>query len=231
MKVAILGELKLGVKRSKILNKYVFKHPKFIKSAVKAKDYPIIKSDSGVELPEIAVAGRSNVGKSSLLNDLFQTPNLVKTSSVPGKTQLINFFTLNEKLVFVDLPGYGYAKVPLEVRKKWGPMIQEYLEKRPSLKLILFLFDIRRIPNEEDRQFIEWVEENEKSVILVLTKVDKVSTNEKAANSRKILQAFNCQNLHHTYYSTTKNVGRKELIGMVQEALNQEASNDDEEVN
>lgn len=206
------------------MQKYLFKNPRFITSAVKAKGYPVIKSDAGTELPEIAVAGRSNVGKSSLLNDLFQTPNLVKTSSVPGKTQLINFFTLSEKLVFVDLPGYGYAKVPLEVRKKWGPMIQEYLEKRNSLKLILFLFDIRRIPNEEDRQLIEWVEKNEKSLILVLTKVDKVTTNEKTANLRKILEAFNCQNLHYTYYSTTKNVGRKELIGMIQEALNDEKS-------
>lgn len=205
------------------MTKYVFKNPRFVTSAVKAKDYPIIKNDAGMELPEIAVAGRSNVGKSSLLNHLFQSSNLVKTSSVPGKTQLINFFELNKALVFVDLPGYGYAKVPVEVRKKWGPMIQEYLEKRSQLKLILFLFDIRRIPNEEDKQLIEWVSNSEKSLILVLTKVDKVSTNEKLANTRKILQAFNCQNLHYIHYSTTKNIGRKELIAMLLDALKDES--------
>lgn len=202
--------------------KYIFKHPRFVTSAVKARDYPTIKNDAGDELPEIAVAGRSNVGKSSLLNHLFQSRDLVKTSSVPGKTQLINFFTLNEALTFVDLPGYGYAKVPVALRKKWGPMIQEYLEKRAQLKLILFLFDIRRMPNDEDKQLIDWVAQSGKSLILVLTKVDKVSTNEKSANTRKILQAFNCQNLHHIHYSTTKNIGRKELIAMLLDALSDE---------
>jgi len=204
--------------------KYIFKNARFITSATQRKAYPIIKNDSGIELPEIAVAGRSNVGKSSLLNDLFQSRDLVKTSSVPGKTQLLNFFTLNDELMFVDLPGYGYAKVPIEVRKKWGPMIQEYLGKRPQLNVVLFLFDIRRLPNEEDQQLIEWAAQNNKSLILVLTKVDKVKSNEKAANTRKILQAFNCENLHYVHYSTTKNVGRKELIALLIDALADEAT-------
>ena len=206
------------------MTNYTFKNARFVKSAAQAKDYPTIKSDAGVELPEIAVAGRSNVGKSSLLNDLFQSRDLVKTSSVPGKTQLLNFFTLNEALVFVDLPGYGYAKVPIEMRKKWGPMVQEYLEKRPPLKLILLLFDIRRLPNDEDRQFIDWAVKNEKALVLVLTKVDKVKSNEKATNTRKILQAFNCENLHHIHYSTTKNVGRKELIALLIDAIGDESA-------
>ncbi|HEV8052287.1 MAG TPA: ribosome biogenesis GTP-binding protein YihA/YsxC [Parachlamydiaceae bacterium] len=201
------------------MTKYTFKNAKFITSATKASAYPVVKMPSGDLMTEIAVAGRSNVGKSSLLNHLFQSRDLVKTSSVPGKTQLINFFTLDEALSFVDLPGYGYAKVPMEVRKKWGPMIQEYLEKRSQLKLMLLLFDIRRIPNDEDRQLIEWIVAAEKSVILVLTKVDKVTRNEKAANTAKILRAFNCENLHYTHYSTTKNVGRKELISMLIDAL------------
>lgn len=201
---------------------YVFKQAKFIKSATKASAYPAMKLPSGREMPEIAVAGRSNVGKSSLLNHLFQSRDLVKTSSVPGKTQLINFFSLHDTLSFVDLPGYGYAKVPTEVRKNWGPMIQEYLEKRSQLKLILFLFDIRRIPNEEDRQLIEWIAAAEKGMILVLTKVDKVTRNEKIANTSKILRAFNCENLHYIHYSTTKNIGRKELIAMLTDALNEQ---------
>lgn len=201
------------------MTKYIFKNADFITSATKASAYPPMKLPSGMEMNEIAVAGRSNVGKSSLLNHLFQSRDLVKTSSVPGKTQLINFFSLNQALSFVDLPGYGFAKVPMSVRKHWGPMIQEYLEKRSQLKLILFLFDIRRIPNDEDRQLLEWIASAGKAVILVLTKIDKVTKNEKVANTNKILQAFNCENLHYTHYSTTKNVGRKELIAMLTDAL------------
>lgn len=204
------------------MTQYVFKNAQFVKSATKANAYPTMKLPSGLEMTEIAVTGRSNVGKSSLLNHLFQSRDLVKASSVPGKTQLINFFSLDNKLSFVDLPGYGYAKVPMEIRKNWGPMIQEYLDKRSQLKLILFLFDIRRMPNDEDRELIEWIVAAEKSVILVLTKIDKVTKNEKIANTRKILQAFNCENLHYTHYSTTKNVGRKELISMLIDALDDE---------
>lgn len=202
---------------------YSFKNPRFIKSATKLEEYPKLRTLSGDEMIEIAVAGRSNVGKSSLLNHLFQKQNLVKTSSSPGKTQLINFFTSDNALGFVDLPGYGYAKVPVAVRKQWGPMVQEYLDHRPTLKLILFLFDIRRIPNEEDREFLEWAAHRNKAVILVLTKVDKVNQSEKSLNTKKILEAFNCDNLHYTYYSTLKNFGRKPLIALIEEALTDEA--------
>lgn len=208
--------------------KYVFKNPRFERSAVKFKDYPALRNPSGKDLPEIAVAGRSNVGKSSLLNHLFQYKGLVKTSSIPGKTQLLNFFTLDGKLAFVDLPGYGYAKVPMSVRKQWGPMVQEYLEKRAQLKVILFLFDIRRIPSEEDREFLSWAAHYEKAVLLVLTKVDKVTQNEKTANTRKILEAFNCANLHYIHYSVTKNVGRKELIAVLTDALQDELRQNNE---
>jgi GTP-binding protein len=202
--------------------KYLFKNPQFIKSAIQPKGYPRLQMASGEEIPEIAVLGRSNVGKSSLLNHLFQSKNLVKTSSIPGKTQMLNFFTLNEALAFVDLPGYGYAKVPLSVRKRWGPMIQTYFDTRSALKLILFLFDIRRLPTDEDKDLMEWIAQYEKATILVLTKVDKVSRNEKTGNTRKILEAFNCVNLHYIHYSTTKNLGRKELIAMLIDALSDE---------
>lgn len=201
---------------------YNFKNPLFVKSATNSKGYPILKLDRGGLVPEIAVAGRSNVGKSSLLNDLFQSKDLVKTSSVPGKTQLLNFFLLDKELAFVDLPGYGYAKVPLETRKKWGPMIQEYLDNRLSLKLVLFLFDIRRMPTEQDFLFLEWAEKSQKAVILVLTKVDKVNQSEKSLNTKNILSAFNCENLHYIYYSTVKRLGRKELIKMICDALDDE---------
>lgn len=202
---------------------YAFKNAKFIKTAVQPKDYPTLRNQSGDILPEIAVIGRSNVGKSSLLNHLFESKSLVKTSSVPGKTQALNFFTLNDQLAFVDLPGYGYAKVPMDLRKQWGTIIQRYLEKRESLKLILFLFDIRRMPNEDDFLLLEWIAHNQKATILIFTKVDKVKQNEKTINTANILKELNMENLHYIHYSSTKNIGRKELIKMLIEAVKDEA--------
>lgn len=195
---------------------------KFIKTAILPKDYPVIRNMKGHILPEIAVAGRSNVGKSSLLNDLFHTKHLVKTSSTPGKTQALNFFIYEDKIAFADLPGYGYAQVSQSVRKQWGPMVHTYLEKREPLQLILFLIDIRRIPNEDDLQFFDWVVKSQKGMILVLTKIDKVKRNERKANTAKILEALGASNIHYTYYSTLKNHGRRELLAMVADALKAE---------
>lgn len=209
---------------------YSFKNAKFIKTAVHAKNYPVLRDKSGNLLPEIAVIGRSNVGKSSLLNHLFQKKGLVKTSATPGKTQALNFFSVDEQIAFVDLPGYGYAKVPPEVRKQWGPMIESYLANRETLKVILFLFDIRRLPTEEDTKLVEWIAHHQKAMILIITKVDKVTQNEKKANTQKILQAFNIQNLHYIHYSATKNVGRKELIHILVDALKDEQKSSRENV-
>ena len=211
---------------------------KFIKTAILPKDYPLIRNEAGKILPEIAVAGRSNVGKSSLLNHLFDTKNLVKTSATPGKTQALNFFTLDDRLAFADLPGYGYAEVPASVRKQWGPMVRSYLEQRQTLKVILFLLDIRRIPNEDDLQFLDWVAYQGKSMILVLTKVDKVKANERKANTQKILTALGAGNIHYVYYSVPKNQGRRELVAMIEDALQDEKQadlvamdSDDQEIN
>lgn len=196
---------------------------RFVKTAMLPKDYPVIRNAKGQILSEVAVAGRSNVGKSSLLNHLFQTKHLVKTSSTPGKTQALNFFVFEDRLSFADLPGYGYAKVSQSVRLKWGPMVQTYLEKRETLKLVLFLIDIRRIPNEDDLQFLDWIVHSQKGMILVLTKVDKVNREERKTNTAKILEAFGASNLHHIYYSATKNQGRKELLGMINDAFSGES--------
>ena len=196
---------------------------KFIKTAILPKDYPLIRDERGRVLSEVAVAGRSNVGKSSLLNDLFHSKFLVKTSSTPGKTQALNFFNFEDRIAFADLPGYGYAQVPQNVKKQWGPMVQAYLEKRETLKVILFLMDIRRIPNEDDLQFLDWVVSSEKAMILVLTKVDKVKINERKANTLKILEALRASNIHYVYYSATKNKGRKELLAMINDALSEES--------
>lgn len=201
------------------MREFLFKNPSFIKTAILPKDYPVLRDKGGDLLPEIAVAGRSNVGKSSLLNHLFQRKDLVKTSSVPGKTQALNFFTLNDQIAFVDLPGYGYAQVPLSVSKKWGPMIQTYFEKRETLQLLLLLFDIRRTPNEEDKQLLEWATYMHLPVILVLTKTDKVKANEKNANTAEILRELHEFGLEHIHYSVVKNTGRNQLMSMIRAAL------------
>lgn len=198
---------------------FEFKNAAFVTTAMKPKDFPLIRNLNGDIVPEIAVAGRSNVGKSSLLNDLLSSPGLVKTSSTPGKTQAINFFSVNNALAFVDLPGYGFADVPLSVRKNWGPMVQAYLQARDPLKLILFLMDIRRIPNEDDKKFVRWVVDEQKAMILVITKVDKVNQNEKKANTKLILDHLDLDQLNYVHYSVQKKLGRRELSHMINDAL------------
>ena len=146
----------------------------FIKSAAKPKDYP------PPGLPEVAFVGRSNVGKSSLINVLSGRKGLVRTSSTPGRTQLINFFDINSILTLVDLPGYGYAKAPPALRKQWGPMIEAYLASRESLKAVVLILDIRRVPSDGDLQMLRWLEMYNIRPILVLTKCDKLSKNEQA---------------------------------------------------
>jgi len=147
----------------------IIKSAEFVKSAVKPSQYP------STALPEIAFTGRSNVGKSSLINTLVNRKHLVKTSSTPGRTQLINFFIINKTISFVDLPGFGYAKVPASVRKSWGPMIETYLTTRNTLKGVVLIMDIRRIPGMQERNFIEWFHYFNIPSILILTKIDKLS--------------------------------------------------------
>lgn len=137
-------------------------------------------------LPEIAFAGRSNVGKSSLINTLLKRKGLARTSNTPGRTQEINFFTVNHRLVFVDLPGYGFAKVPETVRKHWGPMIETYLSTRETLRLVILILDIRRDPAEDDRQLIDWLECHHLPFLIVLTKIDKVTRNDLNRRQRRI---------------------------------------------
>lgn len=141
----------------------------FITSAVKPSQYP------ESHFPEVAFAGRSNVGKSSLINTLVNRKRLVKTSSTPGRTQLINFFSVNAVLSFVDLPGYGYARVPAAVKRKWGPMIETYLKGRDTLKAVVLILDLRRTPGIEEKNFIDWLKLYRRMPILVLTKADKLS--------------------------------------------------------
>jgi GTP-binding protein len=147
----------------------IIRSAEFVKSAAKDSQYP------PAELPEFAFAGRSNVGKSSLINTLVNRKKLVLTSSTPGKTRLINFFCVNGELMLVDLPGYGYARVSREERRTWAPMIERYLATRTSLKGVVALFDIRRSPGPEDIQLMDWLAARRIPRILVATKSDKLS--------------------------------------------------------
>lgn len=142
----------------------------FILSAFKENQYP--SSDK----PEIAFAGKSNVGKSSLINVLVNRKKLARTSSTPGRTQALNFFEIkNKNLYMVDLPGYGFASVPLEVKKSWGSMVETYLRSRPNLKAVVVILDIRREPGKGDLDLLDWLAQYGIKSITVLTKADKLS--------------------------------------------------------
>ncbi len=156
----------------------------FIKSATRPSEYP------PADFPEIAFAGRSNVGKSSLINTLVNRKRLVKTSSTPGRTRLLNFFAINGRIMFVDLPGYGYAKVQARVRSTWGAMIDTYILGRPALKSIVLILDIRRDPDEKDLSLMAWLRHHRIPFITVLTKADKLSGIKQKNRVRAIEQAL-----------------------------------------
>lgn len=189
---------------------------RFVKSAHSPKGFPTIKSSQGTVLPEIVVIGRSNVGKSSLLNDLFGIKGLVKTSSMPGKTRLINFFAVGEEIVFVDVPGFGYSKASKKEQEGFMKMVEGYFQKRQELKAVLFLFDIRRDPTEEDLSLLDWLENEGHPVILVLTKADKIGTTKRKSREKALEEAFQ----HKTYlYSTVASIGREKLWHAIQEMI------------
>lgn len=158
----------------------------FVTSAVKPQHYP------PPDFPEVAFAGRSNVGKSSLINKLVNRKRLVKTSNTPGRTQLLNFFRINDAIFFVDLPGYGYARVPAAVKRQWGPMIETYLASRESLRGVILIVDIRRTPGQEEQDLIHWLESQRRPYRVVVTKADKLSRNKQVRPLRLIAEHFAC---------------------------------------
>ena len=136
--------------------------------------------------PELAFAGKSNVGKSSLINSLMNRRSLARTSAQPGKTQTINFYNINNELYFVDLPGYGYAKVSKEAKEKWGRMVERYLKGSKQLKAVFLLIDIRHEPSANDADMYKWITGNGFSPIIIATKLDKINRSQVAKNIKVI---------------------------------------------
>lgn len=201
----------------------LIKSAKFIASATRPGNYP------PPGLPEIAFAGRSNVGKSSLINTLLKRKKLVKTGSTPGRTQLLNFFEVNESLIFVDLPGFGYAKVSRELRNKWAKMIETYLVKRRILKGVVMILDIRRIPGPRERESLEWFYMNNIPLLLVATKADKFSRQRRIRQKKEIAQALSVDQDAIIVFSAKTGLGRDDvwesivdLCGLEEEADNHE---------
>jgi len=163
----------------------------YVASALEPQSWPRLLAPNGTPLPEIALAGRSNVGKSTFLNLLAGQKALAKVSSTPGKTQRMQFFLGGQRCVLVDLPGYGYAKAPRAMQADWSQAIQNYLETRPSLRLLVLLLDIRRDPSPEDLQLMDWVEKRGALRLLpVFTKTDILSPTECALRKQALGHLF-----------------------------------------
>ena len=192
----------------------IIKTADFITSAVKPNQYP------PAELPEIAFAGRSNVGKSSLINTLLNRKHLVKTSSTPGRTQLINFFKINQDLMFVDLPGFGYARVPEKIKKEWGPMIEAYLTTRHTLRGVVLIMDLRRTPGDYEFDLMEWLGHHEIPCLPVMTKTDKLKTNQRKLQHKKASETLGIDLDDLILFSAKSRLGRepvwKEILQLTQ---------------
>jgi GTP-binding protein len=190
----------------------LIKSAEFITSAVRPQQYP------SPDLPEFAFAGRSNVGKSSLINTLVSRKKLVLTSSTPGKTRLINFFRVNDAFTLVDLPGYGYARVSEIERRKWQPMIEQYLSGRENLRAVVVLLDIRRTPGEEDAQLLGWLDRLGIPSVLAVTKADKLSKTAQARQLHVIAERLQVSFGEWVLFSAKSGLGRdilwKTLAGL-----------------
>ncbi len=183
----------------------------FLKSAFKEEDWP---KDAQ---PEIAFLGRSNVGKSSLINSLLSVRGLARTSSTPGRTQSLNFFSVNDQFKFVDFPGFGYARVPKHIKSTWGEMATAYLAKRRQLVLSIHIVDSRHEPTKQDLQLHEWLEQSDKPRLIVATKSDKLSHNELRKNLQHIARVLDNDSI--VAYSAKSGHGRDELWRAIKSAI------------
>jgi GTP-binding protein len=192
------------------------KSAEFIKSATAPSHYPVD------QLPEVAFAGKSNVGKSSLINTLVGRKRLARISAAPGKTRLINFFKINSELYFVDLPGYGYAKVSRAIKETWGPMIEGYLKHSSNLDLVILILDIRRDLAENDLDLIHWLSHYRRRVVFVLTKIDKLSKNDVKKRSTALRTHLERESDCHDniiLFSSKTGDGKETLWNMITEAI------------
>ena len=189
-------------------------NPEFVRSSVKESQYP--KHDFN----EIALAGRSNVGKSSLINKLINRKKLAKTSSTPGRTQTINFYNIDNKFYFVDLPGYGFAKVPKSVKEKWGEMIENYLVNRFHLTGIIHLIDARHKPTKDDVMMYDWIYQMDVPAIVVATKVDKVKKSKRNKTKNLIFNTLKLpKDQPFTFFSAETGEGKSEVWNFIKENI------------
>ena len=172
------------------------------------------------EMPEIAFAGKSNVGKSSLINGLLNRKSLARTSSQPGKTQTINYYNINHDLYFVDLPGYGYAQVSVEIRAKWGKMVERYLHTSKQLRLVFLLIDIRHEPSENDCIMYDWIVKNGYEPVIIATKLDKIKRSQIQKNLKIIRQKI--QPVEGTIiipFSAQTKQGKEEILQLIEDRI------------
>lgn len=172
------------------------------------------------EMPEIAFAGKSNVGKSSLINGLLNRKSLARTSSQPGKTQTINYYNINHDLYFVDLPGYGYAQVSVEIRAKWGKMVERYLHTSKQLRLVFLLIDIRHEPSENDCIMYDWIVKNGYEPVIIATKLDKIRRSQIQKNLKIIRQKI--QPVEGTIiipFSAQTKQGKEEILQLIEDRI------------
>lgn len=193
----------------------IIKQADFVKSAVYEKDYPEELSNI-----EFAFVGRSNVGKSSLINSITRRGKLARISKTPGRTQLINYFIINNEFFLVDLPGYGFAKVPKAMKAEWGQTMERYLASNRK-KLVFVLLDIRRIPTAEDIDMLHWLDHFNIPFKIIFTKMDKVSNNEKFKCLKAIRTKLEFHNEDVFFHSSLKDTGRDEILNYIEEVLNE----------
>ena len=189
------------------------KNARFLKSMKKKADYP----DTG--LPEIAICGKSNVGKSSLINYLTNNYKLAKVSSTPGKTRLVNFFVINEAFMLVDLPGYGFAKVSHSEKNSWSEMVEGYLKASRNIRALLILLDIRHKPTEDDRMMFEWAALFGLSVIIVATKADKIAKTKRPAALKQLSSAVGDIEYPVVAVSSQTRIGAEALLDEIEKAI------------
>lgn len=189
------------------------KNARFLKSMKNKADYP----DTG--LPEIAICGKSNVGKSSLINYLTNNNKLAKVSSTPGKTRLVNFFVINEAFMLVDLPGYGFAKVSHSERDSWSGMVEGYLKTSQKLKALLILLDIRHKPTADDKLMLEWAALFGLSVIIVATKADKVAKTKRPAALKQLSEVVGAVEYPVVAVSSQAKIGAEALLDEIEKAI------------